>query len=75
MKWSSFWKTEDTINRTKQQPTDWEKIFTNTKSDRGLIEFYISQEGRQTPKYPNNPNLKMGYRAKQRAIFRRVLND
>jgi hypothetical protein len=25
------------INKTKGQPTDWEKIFTNPKSDRGLI--------------------------------------
>jgi hypothetical protein len=33
----SFCKTKDTFNKTKQQPTDWEKIFTNPKSDRGLI--------------------------------------
>jgi hypothetical protein len=33
----SFYKAKDTVNRTKQQPTDWEKIFTNPTSDRGLI--------------------------------------
>jgi hypothetical protein len=27
----------DTINRTKRQPTDWGKIFTNPLSNRGLI--------------------------------------
>jgi hypothetical protein len=32
-----FCKAKDTVNRTKQQPTDWEKIFTNPTSDRGLI--------------------------------------
>ena len=37
MKLQSFWKAKDTINRTKQQPTDWEKIFTNPTSDTGII--------------------------------------
>jgi hypothetical protein len=23
----SFWKVKDTVNRTKLQPTDWDKIF------------------------------------------------
>jgi hypothetical protein len=40
IKLQSFCKAKDTINRTKQQPTDWEKIFTNLKSDRGLIFQY-----------------------------------
>jgi phage-related protein len=30
----SFCKAKDTVNRTKWQPTDWEKIFTNPTSDR-----------------------------------------
>jgi hypothetical protein len=38
MKLNSSWKTKDTINRTKQQPTEWEKIFTNPTSDRVLME-------------------------------------
>jgi hypothetical protein len=33
----SFCKTKNTVNRTKQQPPDWEKIFTNPTSDKGLI--------------------------------------
>jgi hypothetical protein len=32
-----FCKAKDTVNRTKQQPTDWENIFTNSTSDRRLI--------------------------------------
>jgi len=36
IKLHSFRKTKDTVNRTKQQPTDWEKIFTNPTSDKGL---------------------------------------
>jgi hypothetical protein len=37
IKLQSFCKAKDTVNRTKRQPTDWEKIFTNPTSDRGLI--------------------------------------
>jgi hypothetical protein len=28
---------KDTVNKTKMPPTGWERIFTNPKSDRGLI--------------------------------------
>jgi hypothetical protein len=37
IKLQSFCKAKDTINKTKRPPTDWERIFTNSKSDRGLI--------------------------------------
>jgi hypothetical protein len=33
----SFCKAKDTVNKTKRPPTDWERIFPNPKSDRGLI--------------------------------------
>ena len=36
MKLKSFCKTNDTTYWTKQ-PTEWEKIFTNSTSNRGLI--------------------------------------
>jgi hypothetical protein len=36
-KLKSLCKTKDTINRTKQESTNWEKIFTNPISDRELI--------------------------------------
>jgi hypothetical protein len=29
-------KGKDTLNKAKRQPTDWERIFTNPKYDRGL---------------------------------------
>ena len=37
IKLQSFYTVKDIVNKTKRQPTDWEKIFTNSKSDRGLI--------------------------------------
>jgi hypothetical protein len=37
MKLKSLCKAEYTINRTKQQPTKWKKIYTNPTSDRGIL--------------------------------------
>ena len=37
MKLQSFGKAKDTVNKTKRPTTDWERIFSNPKSDRGLI--------------------------------------
>jgi hypothetical protein len=31
------YKAKDTVNKTKRPPTDWERIFNNPKSGRGLI--------------------------------------
>jgi hypothetical protein len=36
IKLQSFCKAKDTVNKTKRPP-DWERIFTNPKSDRGLM--------------------------------------
>jgi hypothetical protein len=37
IKLQNFCKAKDTVNRTKWQPADWKKIFSNPISDRGLI--------------------------------------
>ena len=37
IKFQTFCKAKDTVNKTKRPPTDWERIFTNHNSDRGLI--------------------------------------
>ena len=50
IKLQSFCKAKDTVNKTKRPPTDWERIFTNPKSDRGLISnIYIKNSKRWTP--------------------------
>ena len=41
IKLQSFCRAKDTVNKTKRPPTDWERIFTNPKSDRGLYPIYI----------------------------------
>ena len=33
----NFCKAKDTVNETKRPATDWERIFTYPKSERGLI--------------------------------------
>jgi hypothetical protein len=40
IKLQSFCKAKYTVTKTKRPPTDWERIFTNPKSDRGLISKY-----------------------------------
>ena len=37
MKLKSFYKAKDTINKTKRQPTGWERIFTDPASERVLF--------------------------------------
>ena len=37
MKQEIFYKAKDIVNKTNQQPKNWEKIFTNPTCDRGLI--------------------------------------
>ena len=51
---------KDTVNRTKWQPTDWEKIFTNPTSDRGLISNIYKELKKLDSREPNNPIFKNG---------------
>jgi hypothetical protein len=43
IKLQSFCKAKDTVNKTQRPPTEWERIFTNPKSDRGLISNIIKE--------------------------------
>jgi hypothetical protein len=55
IKLQSFCKAKDTVNKTKWQPTDWEKIFTNLKSDTGLISNIYEELKKLDSRKPNNP--------------------
>ena len=67
IKLQSFCKAKDTVNKTKRPPTDWERIFTNPKSERGLIS-NIYKELKKMDSENQITLLKMGYRAKQRIL-------
>ena len=55
MKLESFCKAKDIVNKTKWQLTDWEKIFTNPTSNRGLISKIYKKLKKLITKNPNNP--------------------
>jgi hypothetical protein len=59
IKLQSFCKAKDTVNKTKRPPTDWERIFPNPKSDRGLYPIYTKNSRRWTPENQITP-LKNG---------------
>ena len=55
-KLQSFCKAKNTVNRTKQQPTtDWEKIFINPTSGRGVISNIYKELKKIDSRKPNNP--------------------
>ncbi|KAL6087923.1 hypothetical protein STEG23_014461 [Scotinomys teguina] len=55
MKLRSFCKAKDTVTKTKRQPTEWEKIFTNPISDRGLISRIYKELKKHDIKTSNSP--------------------
>jgi hypothetical protein len=55
IKLQSLCKAKDTVNKTKRSPTDWERIFTNPKSDRGLISNIYKDLKKLDSRNSNNP--------------------
>jgi hypothetical protein len=56
----SFCKAKDTVNKTNRPPTDWERIFTYPKSDKGLIPNIYKELKKVDSRKSNNPIKKWG---------------
>ena len=52
MKIKSFCTAKETINKTKRQPTEWEKIFAN---DKGLVSKTYKELTKLNTQETNNP--------------------
>ena len=55
-----FYEAKDIVNKTKRSPTDWERIFTNPKSDRGLISNIYKELKKLDSRNSINPIKKWG---------------
>ena len=55
MKIKSFCTAKETINKTKRQPMEWEKIFANDISDKGLLSKIYKEPIKLNTQKTNNP--------------------
>ena len=55
IKLKSFCTAKEAINKTKRQPTGWEKVFANVVIDKGLISKIHKQVMQLNITKTNNP--------------------
>ena len=74
IKLKSFCTAKETLNKTKRQPTEWEKIFASESTDKGLLsKIYKHLLQLHTPKN-KQAYQKMGRRSKQ-TILQKIHTD
>ena len=55
MRLKSFCTAKETINKTKREPSEWEKIFANESTDKGFISKIYKQVMQLNIEKTNNP--------------------
>ena len=55
IKIKSFCTAKETVNKTKRQLTEWEKIFANDISDKGLVSKIYKKISKLNTQRTNNP--------------------
>ena len=55
IKIKSFCTAKETISKTKRQQTEWEKIFANNISDKGLVSKIYKELTKLNTQKTNNP--------------------
>ena len=71
IKLKSFCTAKETVNKTKIQLTEWEKIFANDATKKGLISKIHKQLIQLNIKKNKQPSQNMGRRSKQTFLQRR----
>ena len=74
IKLKSFCTAKETPNKMKRQPTEWEKIFSNEVTDKGLISKIYKHLLLLNTKKNEQPHQKMGRRSKQTILQRRHMD-
>ena len=57
IKLKSFCTTKETINKTKRQPTEWEEIFANDTTDKGLVSKIYKELLKLNTRETNKQNI------------------
>ena len=60
IKLKTFFTARETISKVKRQPSEWEKIIANEKTDKGLISTIYKQLIQPNARKTNNPIKKWG---------------
>ena len=70
IKLKSFCTAKETLNKTKRQPTEWEKIFASESTDKGFISKIYKHLLQLHTKKNKQHHQKMGRRSKQTVLQR-----